>query len=86
MQTAVRFIPVAISGIVVNTLTGFVMNRVSGYIIMGIGLLASIVRHPSRSYVRTISRTSTGSTDDIRFPRWRLSVLDDDALHLDLRR
>ncbi|EIM80377.1 MFS general substrate transporter, partial [Stereum hirsutum FP-91666 SS1] len=43
MQTAVRFIPVAISGIVVNTLTGFVMNRVSGYIIMGIGLLASIV-------------------------------------------
>ncbi|KAJ6588750.1 major facilitator superfamily domain-containing protein [Mycena capillaripes] len=43
LQTAVRFIPMTIAGVLVNIATGYIMNRVPGQALILVGILGSII-------------------------------------------
>ncbi|KAJ7146260.1 major facilitator superfamily domain-containing protein [Mycena epipterygia] len=42
LETAVRFIPMTVAGVIVNLVTGYVMNRVPGRLLILVGILGSI--------------------------------------------
>ncbi|KAJ6601340.1 major facilitator superfamily domain-containing protein [Mycena vulgaris] len=43
LETAVRFIPMTIAGVLVNLVTGYIMNRVSGQPLLLAGILGSVI-------------------------------------------
>jgi hypothetical protein len=44
IQTSLRFIPLAMAGLFINVVIGYLMGRVSGQLLILAGLVASVVR------------------------------------------
>ncbi|KAF7325316.1 MFS general substrate transporter [Mycena venus] len=93
LQTAVRFIPMTVGGILVNIITGYVMNRVPGQWLILVGMLGTVIAplifalmDVNASYWRTtflVMALVVGA--DVVYPVGNLhlsSVFDDDSQSL----